>query len=140
MKTVEVVAAMIRREGLWYATQRGYGRFEGLWEFPGGKIEPGETPEEALRREIREELEVEINVGELLCTVEYDYPDFHLSMRCFLCTLPDADSRQPGHVGETLEPTLVEAKSARWTRPEDLPTLDWLPADWQIIPLLQKIR
>ncbi len=123
MKTVEVVAAVIRRDGLWYATQRGYGRFEGRWEFPGGKIEPGETREEALRREIREELNVEISIERLLCTVEYDYPDFHLTMHCFVCTLAG-------------EPTLVEAKSALWLPFSELASLDWLPADWQIIPLI----
>ncbi|MCD8313299.1 MAG: (deoxy)nucleoside triphosphate pyrophosphohydrolase [Bacteroidales bacterium] len=130
MKTVEVVAALIRRGALWFATQRGYGEFEGRWEFPGGKMEPGETPQQALSREICEEFAVEINIGELLTTVEYDYPKFHLRMHCYLCTLPDPSDNSN-------EPKLLEAKSARWLHTEELPSLDWLPADRQIIAKLK---
>ena len=117
MKQIEVVAAIIRKEDKIFATQRGYGDFKDWWEFPGGKMEAGETPEEALKREIREELSAEISVGELLTTVEYDYPKFHLTMHCFLCTL----------VGEALH--LNEHEAARWLTKDELNSVKWLPAD-----------
>ena len=129
MKTIDVVAAIIRDgEGRIFATERGYGEWKDWWEFPGGKIETAirpelgrpETPEEALRREIREELAADIEVGEQLCTVEYDYPQFHLSMRCFLCRLLSS-------------PTLLELEDARWLRPEDLDSVKWLPADVEVV-------
>lgn len=128
IRRIEVVAAIIRRDGLYLATQRGYGRFEGLWEFPGGKIEPGENPREALAREIREELDTEVTVEELFRIKEYDYPDFHLTLQCFFCSL---------HEG--VEPRLLEHKSARWMRAEELPTLKWLPADEDIIRELPRL-
>ena len=117
MKHIEVVAAIIQKDDHIFATQRGYGEWKDWWEFPGGKMEVGETPEEALKREIREELSAEISVGELLTTVEYDYPAFHLTMHCFLCTL----------VGEALH--LNEHEAARWLTKEELDSVKWLPAD-----------
>lgn len=125
MKRIEVVAAIIRKEGCIFATQRGYGEWKDWWEFPGGKMEVGETAEEALKREIREELSTEINVNELLCTVEYDYPKFHLTMHCYLCTL------------QTEALHLNEHEAARWLPKEELNSVQWLPADLQI---LEKIR
>ena len=121
MKQIEVVAAIIRKDDLIFATQRGYGEFKDLWEFPGGKMEAGETPEEALKREIREELSTEINVDEFLCTVEYDYPAFHLTMHCYLCSL----------LTEALH--LNEHEAARWLKLEDLDGVDWLPADKVVV-------
>ena len=121
MKQIEVVAAIIRKGDKIFATQRGYGEWQDWWEFPGGKMEVGETPEEALVREIREELSAEINVGELLTTVEYDYPAFHLTMHCFLCTL----------VGEALH--LNEHEAARWLTKDELDSVKWLPADEIVI-------
>ena len=117
MKTIEVVAAIIVRAGEVFATQRGYGEWQGWWEFPGGKIEAGETPQEALRREIREELDAEIEVGELLETVEWDYPNFHLTMRCFWCTL----------LSDSL--SLNEHQDAAWLSADNLKSVKWLPAD-----------
>jgi len=117
MKTIKVAAAIIEHDGKVFATQRGYGPWAGWWEFPGGKIEPGETPQQALVREIEEELDTEIEVGELLTTVEYDYPEFHLSMDCFLCTV------KSGHL------VLKEHEAARWLGPDDLDSAGWLPAD-----------
>lgn len=117
MKTIRVVAAVITDGEKVFASARGYGDYKGSWEFPGGKIEPGETPQEALKREIAEELEVEISVGEKIDTVEYDYPQFHLSMDCFRCRI----------VSGTVK--LVEAEAARWLTAEELPEVDWLPAD-----------
>jgi len=117
MKQIEVVAAIIRKEDKLFATQRGYGEWKDWWEFPGGKMEAGETPEEALKREIREELSTEISVDEFLCTVEYDYPKFHLTMYCYLCSL----------LTETLY--LNEHEAARWLSPNELDTVKWLPAD-----------
>lgn len=121
MKHIEVVAAVIYKDGEIFATQRGYGEFEGLWEFPGGKIEPGESCEVALVREIQEELGVDIEVGELICTTEYDYPSFHLTMHCFLCNIASGEIE------------LREHKSARWLTKDALNDVEWLPADLEVI-------
>lgn len=125
MKTIEVVAAIIRDDDKVLATQRGYGEFKDGWEFPGGKIEDGETPRQALVREIREELDTVIEVGELLETVEYDYPKFHLIMHCYLCTIKSGDL------------VLNEHKAAKWLTKDTLYSVDWLPAD---VCLVDKIR
>lgn len=124
MKTIEVAAAIIIDGDKIFATQRGYGDFKGGWEFPGGKLEAGEKPQDALKREIREELEVEIEVGELFDLVEYDYPTFHLKMYCFLCTIVSG------------EIVLVEHEAAKWLTKETLNSVDWLPADIGLIPKL----
>lgn len=124
MKTVRVVAAVIRSEDKIFATARGYGEFKGQWEFPGGKIEPGETLQEALVREIQEELDVKIEVGDLIDTIEYDSPSFHLSMDCFWCIVTDG------------EITLKEAEDARWLSKDELYSVDWLPADMELIEKL----
>ena len=125
MKQIEVVAAIIRKGDKIFATQRGYGDWKDWWEFPGGKMEPGEMPEEALKREIREELSTEISVDEFLCTVEYDYPAFHLSMHCYLCSL----------VTEALH--LNEHEAARWLGKDELDSVDWLPADLIVVRALK---
>ena len=130
MKTVRVVAAVIKAtnengEPIIFATQRGYGEFKGGWEFPGGKIEEGETPQEALKREIMEELDTEISVGELIDTIEYDYTTFHLSMDCFWCEIVKGDL------------VLKEHKTARWLDSKSINDVEWLPAD---ITLLEKIK
>ncbi len=117
MKTVEVVAAVIRNKNYIFATQRGYGDFKDGWEFPGGKMEKGETLQQALIREIREELETEIRVGDLIDTVEYDYPEFHLIMHCFWCTV------------ESGKLILKEHQAAKWLPKEELDSVEWLPAD-----------
>lgn len=122
MKTINVVAAVIMKEGKVFATQRGYGEFKDGWEFPGGKVEAGESPEEALRREIREELEVDVNVGDLIDTIEYDYPAFHLSMKCYACTIAGGS------------PHLLEHEAARWLTADQLDSVAWLPADITLIP------
>ena len=125
MKNIEVVAAIIHKDGKYFATQRGYGEFEGMWEFPGGKIEPGESRESALKREIQEELGIDITINKFLCTTDYDYPSFHLTMHCYLCTIKSGEIE------------LREHKSARWLTSETLETIEWLPADKDIIRQLQ---
>ena len=125
MKSIEVVAAIIRKEDKVFATQRGYGEWKDWWEFPGGKMEPGELPQDALKREIREELSTEINVNEYLCTVEYDYPKFHLTMHCYLCSL----------LTDALH--LNEHEAARWLAKSELDSVNWLPADKTIIEQLK---
>ena len=117
MKSIEVVAAVILKDGKVFATQRGYGNYKDWWEFPGGKMEPGETPQEALRREIREELSAKIRVDEKIMTIEYDYPKFHLSMDCFWAEI----------IGGEL--VLKEAEAARWLDRDELDSVKWLPAD-----------
>lgn len=125
MKTVKVVAAVIIKDGKLFATQRGYGEWRGWWEFPGGKIEAGEGPVEALIREIREELDAEIEVGDLLDIVEWDYPDFHLTMHCFICSLQS----------ESLH--LNEHETAIWLTPDNLKSVEWLPADEALLDKIQ---
>ena len=126
MKNLEVVAAILRKENTIFATEKGYGEFKGYWEFPGGKVEPGESLEEALRREIREELQVEINIEEKFTELDYDYPHFHLTMHCYFCSVLSG------------EITLVEATDARWLKKEELNTVNWLPADISLIEELKK--
>ena len=126
MRQIEVVAAVIRDDaGCLFSTQRGYGPWQGYWEFPGGKIEPGEKPEDALQREIQEELATEVDVGQRLRTIEWDYPQFHLTMHCYLCHIRSGSL------------TLKEHSAARWLRPDELETVRWLPADVQLLPLLR---
>jgi len=125
MKTIRVVAAIIIDNGKVFATQRGYGEFKDGWEFPGGKIDTGETPEEALVREIKEELDTEVEVKELLDTVEYDYPNFHLSMDCFLCKIKSGDL------------VLKEHEASAWLAKENLYSVEWLPADQGLIPQIE---
>ena len=126
MKQIEVVAAIIHDdEGHIFATQRGYGDFKDWWEFPGGKMEAGETPEEALVREIREELSTEISVDEFLYTVDYDYPQFHLTIHCYLCSL----------VTEALH--LNEHEAAKWLAKDELDSVDWLPADLEVVQTIK---
>ena len=126
MKTVEVVAAIIRQDDRIFATQRGYGDWKDWWEFPGGKMEAGETPEEALIREIREELSTEISVDKFLCTIDWDYPGFHLTMHCYMCSLLGG------------APQLNEHEAARWLSTADLHSVRWLPADDQLLPLIAR--
>lgn len=125
-KIVHVVAAIIEDGDCIFATQRGYGEFKNGWEVPGGKIEPGETPQQALKREIKEELDAEITVGDLLTVVEHDYPTFHLSMQCFLCTVASG------------ELVLKEHKAAKWLTRNQLNTVDWLPADLKVVEVYKK--
>ncbi|MBQ9705041.1 MAG: 8-oxo-dGTP diphosphatase MutT [Paludibacteraceae bacterium] len=141
MKHIEVVAAIIRdSEGRVFATQRGYGGWKDWWEFPGGKIEAGETQEEALRREIREELAAEIEVGELLQTIDYDYPQFHLTMHCFLCWLKEQGTTDKDRSTEEAKNyTLLEHEAARWLLPNELDSVRWLPADEDIIETLKAL-
>ena len=127
MNPLEVVAAIITHENKVFCTQRGYGDFKDMWEFPGGKMEPGETPQEALKREIREELATEIEVDDFIHTIEWDYPKFHLTMHCFFCRVIK------GHL------QLLEHEAARWVEKDKLDEVDWLPADRTIVPLLKKI-
>ena len=126
MRLIEVVAAIIQREGAYFATQRGYGEFEGMWEFPGGKIEQGESREVALKREIQEELGIDITTDMFLCTTEYDYPSFHLTMHCYICGIG------------TGKIELREHKSACWLTTETLDNVEWLPADKEVVETLKK--
>lgn len=129
METIRVVAAVICKDNKVFATARGYGEFKGMWEFPGGKIEIGETPQEALKREIVEELDTEIEVQECIDTIEYDYPSFHLSMTCFLCRIIAGNLK------------LKEAQEARWLTKDGLNSVRWLPADQMLISQVKrKIR
>ena len=125
MKTIKVVAAVIKRNNKIFVTQRGYGEFKDGWEFPGGKVEKGETKEEALIREIKEELDTVIKVDSYLDTIEYDYPDFHLSMDCFVCSIVE------GHL------VLKEHEDSKWIKKEEIDTLNWLPAD---LIILDKVK
>lgn len=125
-KKINVVAALIRDGKRVFATARGYGNYKGWWEFPGGKIEPGESPENALIREIREELDSEISVDEYISTIEYDYPEFHLSMRCYWCSLVSGDL------------VLKEAEDAKWLDVENIDSVKWLPADITLIDEIKK--
>ena len=126
MKSVEVVAAIIEKEGKYFATQRGYGDFKDGWEFPGGKVEAGEQPEQAIIREIKEELESTVSIIKFLCTVEHDYPKFHLTMHCYLCRLEEGNLH------------LVEHEAARWLLPEQIDSVGWLPADIKVVNALKK--
>lgn len=126
-KTIKVVAAIISKGDRIFATQRGYGDFKDGWEFPGGKVEPGESSKEALVREIREELDADINVGDLLTTVEYDYPQFHLSMDCFRATLVEGS-----------EMKLLEHEAAKWLTRDQLDSVEWLPADTAVIDIIKE--
>ena len=126
MRQIEVVAAIIVKDNKVFATQRGYGEWKDFWEFPGGKIDAGETPEEALCREIKEELDTEIAVGELFTTIDYDYPTFHITMHCYLCTIENGSL------------TLLEHEAAKWLSLEQLDSVTWLPADLLVIAELQK--
>ena len=125
-KTIDVVAAIIRQDDKLFATQRGYGEWKDWWEFPGGKVESGETHEDALRREIREELATEIEVGNLLTTVEYDYPQFHLTMHCYLCSIVSGQL------------SLLEHEDARWLGMDELDSVRWLPADVEVVKLIKR--
>ena len=127
MKHINVVCAVIVNKGRIFACQRGYGEWKDWWEFPGGKIEPGESPEEALQREIREELAIDIAIGRLLTTVDYDYPDFHLTMHCYLC-----------HLKDDIQPHLLEHEAARWLGKDKLEEVKWLPADVEVIKALNR--
>lgn len=126
MKTIEVVAAIIRKGDCVFATQRGYGEWKDWWEFPGGKMEAGETPKEALVREIKEELDADISIGRLLDTIEWDYPTFHLTMHCYMCSL----------LNDALH--LNEHEAARWLQADELRSVNWLPADEQLLPLIER--
>lgn len=127
MKSIKVVAAVIRDKDKIFATRRGYGEFKDWWEFPGGKIETGETPQEALKREIMEELDTKIQVGDLLQSVEYDYPQFHLSMLCYWCTIVSGSI------------VLKEAEDARWLSKSELFSVNWLPADHAVLQAIDKV-
>lgn len=124
MKKIEVVAAIIHKGNYYLATQRGYGYFEGMWEFPGGKIENGESREDALKREIKEELDVEVKIEKFLCTVDYDYPNFHLTMHCYHCRVSDGVIK------------LLEHLSAKWLTKDELKEVEWLPADVEVVKRL----
>jgi 8-oxo-dGTP diphosphatase len=127
MKTIEVVAAIIRKGDKLFATQRGYGEWKDLWEWPGGKLEEGETPEQALVREIREELDADIRIDNFLTTIDWDYPKFHLTMHCFICSL-QSDALH-----------LNEHEAARWLGAADMRSVKWLPADYQLLPQLEQL-
>lgn len=127
MKNIHVVAAVIEQDGKIFATQRGYGDYKDWWEFPGGKMEPGESPEEALVREIREELDTEISVGKLITSVEYDYPKFHMLMDCFMCNIVSGDLK------------LLEHEAARWLSADELWDVKWLPSDIRVIEEIEKM-
>lgn len=124
MKSIEVVAAIIKKENKILATKRGYGEFINMWEFPGGKIEPGETKKAALIREIKEELDADIKIDEFALTVEYTYPTFHLTMHCYICSLKDSI-------------TLLEHNDARWLEKDEFNSVNWLPADIEVIDFLK---
>ena len=126
MKRIEVVAGIIKDSEKIFATQRGYGEFKDGWEFPGGKMEPGETPQEALARELKEELAVDVKAGEFLCTVDYDYPTFHLTMHCFYCSV----------IGGEL--TLLEHEASKWLKMTELHSVNWLPADVEVVAALER--
>lgn len=128
MNHIKVVAAIIVDKDKLLATQRGYGEWKDWWEFPGGKIEENEIPQDALKREIQEELAADVEVGDMLTTVEYDYPKFHLSMQCYVCSL----------VSDKL--SLLEHEAARWLSKEELDSVNWLPADMEVIPVIKKMR
>ena len=128
MKTIEVVAAIIYKDGAYFATQRGYGEFEGMWEFPGGKIEPGESREFAIKREIQEELGIDITIDKFICTTDYDYPSFHLTMHCYLCSVKSGEIE------------LREHKSARWLTTKTLDRVVWLPDYKYIIDELKRYK
>ena len=125
MKSIRVAAAVIRRDNRIFATEKGYGNYKGWWEFPGGKIEAGETAQQALKREIMEELDTEIEVGDRIIQVEYDYPEFHLSMDCFWCTVKSGNL------------TLKEALAARWLGRDELDSVKWLPADAEVLQIIR---
>lgn len=137
MKHIEVVAGIICTDAhgnpgvpravttRYFATQRGYGDYKDFWEFPGGKVEPGETPQQALVRELREELAIDVNVGEFVCTVEYDYPAFHLTMHCYFCTIAGGKA-----------PELLEHEAARWLSASELHSVNWLPADVEVVKIV----
>lgn len=126
MKHIEVVAGIIKDSEKIFATQRGYGEFKDGWEFPGGKMEPGETPQQALARELKEELAIDVNVGDFLCTVDYDYPTFHLTMHCFYCSV----------IGGEL--TLLEHEASKWLKMTELHSVNWLPADVEVVAALER--
>jgi len=126
MKRIEVVAGIIKDSNKIFATQRGYGEFKDGWEFPGGKMEPGETPQQALARELKEELAIDVNVGDFLCTVDYDYPTFHLTMHCFYCSV----------IGGEL--TLLEHEASKWLKMTELHSVNWLPADVEVVAALER--
>lgn len=126
MKRIEVVAGIIKDGSKIFATQRGYGEQKGFWEFPGGKMEPGETPQQALKRELNEELAIDVNVGDFLCTVEHDYPAFHLTMHCYFCTIAGGKA-----------PELLEHEAAKWLAPAELHSVDWLAADVKVVEAIE---
>ncbi len=128
MKTIEVVAGVIVKDDMVFATARGYGEFKGWWEFPGGKMEVNETPQQALNRELREELAIDVKVERFIKTVEYDYPNFHLTMHCYFCLLQNNE-----------EPKLLEHENAKWVTTNELNTLNWLPADVEVLDEVVKL-
>ena len=127
MKRIEVVAGISKDGGKIFATQRGSGEQKGFWEFPGGKMEPGETPQQALARELKEELAIDVNVENFLCTVEHDYPAFHLTMHCYFCTIAGGKA-----------PELLEHEAARWLNAAELHSVNWLPADIKVVDAIEK--